>query len=98
MINSQVIDKGFFHGYDIVVWIVIALQSFGGIMIAVVIKYADNILKGFATSCAIVISCIMSIYLFDFKLSLLFTLGTTLVIISVYMYSKYAPVVFLILV
>lgn len=91
--GTQVADKGFFYGYDTVVWIVIFLQSFGGILVAVVVKYADNILKGFATSAAIVVACIASIYLFDFQLTFQFTLGTSLVILAVYMYSKYVPVV-----
>lgn len=91
--GAQVAEKGFFYGYDSVVWTVIFLQSFGGILVAVVVKYADNILKGFATSAAIVVACIASIYLFDFHLTLQFTLGTSLVITAVYMYSKYVPVV-----
>ena len=58
---------------------------------AVVVKYADNILKGFATSAAIIISCIASMYLFDFVLSVEFTFGAALVILATYMYSKYVP-------
>lgn len=85
-------EKGFFFGYDIVVWIVVLLNSLAGLLIAIVIKYADNILKGFATSAAIILSCIASIYLFDFQLSPQFLVGTCFVMTSVYMYSKYVPV------
>lgn len=36
-----------------------------------VVKYADNLLKGFATSISIVFSCIFSIYFFsDFNVSM----------------------------
>lgn len=87
--GTTVTEKGFFVGYDWVVWFVVCLQSFGGLMVAVVVKYADNILKGFATSAAIVVSCIASMYFFDFKLSLQFTAGATLVMLAVYMYSKF---------
>jgi len=89
--GDKVISKGFFFGYDAVVWIVIFLQSFGGIMVAVVVKYADNILKGFATSCAIVLSCILCMYFFEFQLTLMFSVGAFLVMLSVFMYSKYVP-------
>ena len=89
--GAQFHEKGFFHGYDSWVWVVIFLQSFGGLMVAVVVKYADNILKGFATSAAIILSCVASIYLFDFELTLQFTMGATLVILSVYMYSRFIP-------
>jgi len=90
--GAKVSEKGFFFGYDYVVWIVICLQSFGGLVVAVVVKYADNILKGFATSGAIIISCIAAIYFFDFHLSIQFFVGATLVIISVFMYSKFVPI------
>jgi len=60
--------------------------------VAVVVKYADNILKGFATSAAIIISCIVSMYFFDFQLSAQFVIGSTLVIVATYMYSRYVPV------
>lgn len=88
--GAKVHEKGFFFGYDWVVWVVIFIQAFGGLMVAVVVKYADNILKGFATSGAIILSCLASMYFFDFKLSIQFSIGATLVIASVYMYSKFA--------
>lgn len=84
-------EKGFFFAYDYVVWIAIFLQSFGGLLVAVVVKYADNILKGFATSAAIILSCIASMYFFDFKLTIQFTVGALFVMLSVYMYSYFVP-------
>lgn len=89
--GAKVQEKGFFNGYDMVVWFVVGLQSFGGLLVAVVVKYADNILKGFATSAAIVVSCVASMYFFDFQLSLQFTVGAALVMLAVYMYSKFVP-------
>ncbi|KAJ2950682.1 hypothetical protein O0L34_g8941 [Tuta absoluta] len=77
-------------GFDKFVWYLVVLQAAGGLIVAVVVKYADNILKGFATSVAIVISCIVSIYLFDFHLTLQFTIGTFLVIGSIFLYG-YIP-------
>ncbi|CAF0770822.1 unnamed protein product [Rotaria sordida] len=71
-----------------IVWIAITIQSAGGLLVALVIKYADNILKGFATSLAIIISCVISITLFDFQLTFLFSLGTIFVIFSLFIYSK----------
>ncbi|KPP63585.1 UDP-N-acetylglucosamine transporter-like [Scleropages formosus] len=37
------------QGYNVLTWTVVVLQALGGLVIAAVIKYADNILKGFAT-------------------------------------------------
>lgn len=80
-------EKGFLFGYTPMVWGVIFNQAFGGLLVAVVVKYADNILKGFATSFSIIVSTVVSVYLFGFHVDLLFTLGAGLVIGAVYMYS-----------
>ena len=89
--GAQVREKGFFFGYDSWVWFVILLQSCGGLIVAVVVKYADNILKGFATSSAIIISCVGSVFIFQFSISLEFLVGASLVIISTFLYSRFVP-------
>ena len=81
-------DKGFFYGYSLLTWSVIVLQAQGGLLVAVVVKYADNILKGFATSLSIVLSSVASVYLFHFELSLQFAVGAGLVIASIFVYGK----------
>ena len=65
----------------------IACQSAGGLIVAVVVKYADNILKGFATSISIVISAIASVALFGSQIGTIFMFGTVLVLSATYMYS-----------
>ncbi|XP_013885574.1 UDP-galactose translocator [Austrofundulus limnaeus] len=85
--GAAVAERGFLFGYTATVWCVIFNQAFGGLLVAVVVKYADNILKGFATSFSIVVSTVMSVYLFAFHVDLLFTVGAGLVIGAVYMYS-----------
>uniref|UniRef100_A0A8D3AUJ4 Solute carrier family 35 member 2 n=1 Tax=Scophthalmus maximus TaxID=52904 RepID=A0A8D3AUJ4_SCOMX len=85
--GAAVAEHGFLFGYTNMVWCVIFNQAFGGLLVAVVVKYADNILKGFATSFSIIVSTVLSIYLFSFHVDLLFTVGAGLVIGAVYMYS-----------
>ena len=48
----------------------VGINAIGGLLVAVVVKHADNILKNFACSLAIIISSIISIFLFGFQLSL----------------------------
>jgi UDP-sugar transporter A1/2/3 len=48
--------KGFFHGYSAYTWCSIVINSFGGILVAVVVKYADTILKVIATTLSIILS------------------------------------------
>ena len=38
---------GFFHGYSNLTWTVIALQASTGLIVAITIKYTDNIVKAF---------------------------------------------------
>ncbi|XP_059188251.1 UDP-galactose translocator isoform X1 [Centropristis striata] len=85
--GAAIAERGFLFGYTDMVWCVIFNQAFGGLLVAVVVKYADNILKGFATSFSIIVSTVLSIYLFGFHVDLLFTAGAGLVIGAVYMYS-----------
>ena len=88
---ARVRDEGFFTGYNIIVWTVVCLQAFGGLITAVVVKYADNIIKSFATSFAIILSCIIMWLFMDFHPSLKFALGVVLVNIAVYLYGNYGP-------
>jgi UDP-galactose transporter len=59
-------QTGFFAGYNWVVWMAILFQAAGGVIVALVINYADNIAKNFATSVSIVLSCVASAWFFDF--------------------------------
>jgi len=80
-------EKGILHGFDTLAYAVVLNQAFGGLLVAVVIKYADNIIKGFATSIAIVVSTILSTFMFGFIISPQFVLGAVVVIAAVYIYS-----------
>ncbi|KAJ2490480.1 UDP-galactose transporter Gms1 [Coemansia sp. RSA 2050] len=88
--GAGVRSLGFFSGYTIWTIAAISLQALGGLLVAVVVKYADNILKGFATSISIVLSCLVSVLLFDFHITKPFVLGTGLVVYATYMYGKHS--------
>jgi UDP-sugar transporter A1/2/3 len=85
--GAAISEKGFFYGYNWTVWAIIVSNAGGGLLIAIVIKYADNILKGFACAFAIVCSSIISVFLFDLALSLQFAFGASVVAASVYFYT-----------
>ncbi|KAG9188958.1 hypothetical protein G6011_05826 [Alternaria panax] len=87
--DGEIIAKtGFFAGYNWVVWTAIGFQAAGGVIVALVINYADNIAKNFATSISILISCIASVYFFDFNVTRSFFLGTCVVLFATYLYTK----------
>ena len=66
----------------------VLLQAVGGLVVAVVVNYADNILKGFASSFSIITSCILCYFFYDFQPTILFALGAILVNVSMYVYSN----------
>ena len=80
--------SGLFHNFGGWAWSTVFIQVFGGLITAVVIKHADNILKGFATSLSIVISCLASVALFDFPLTFTFALGAGVVLVATWMYNQ----------
>lgn len=81
-------ENGFFHGYNWVVWAIINISALGGILIALVVSYTDNIAKGFATSISIILSSIISARFFGFDITLIFVMGASVVILSVVLYSE----------
>ena len=78
---------GLFAGFGAFAWLSALWQALGGILVAVTIKYSDNILRGFAQALAIIVGAVGSYFLFGFVLTPIFTLGCTLVISAVFMYA-----------
>lgn len=86
--SSTIIKNGVFHNYDFAVWVTIFVSAAGGLITAVVIKYADNIIKGFATSVAILVTAIFAYLFMDFELRWNFAAGCVLVLIAIHLYTK----------
>jgi UDP-sugar transporter A1/2/3 len=86
--HKAVHERGFFGGYTTIVWMVVIVQAAGGLIVAVVVRYADNVLKTFAASFSIVVSCVVSAILFDFRPNTQFVVGTVLVVSATAMYSR----------
>lgn len=60
-------------------------------LVAIVVKYADNVLKGFATSLSILLSSLISLaYFHDVSINSSFVIGAVVVLLSVYYYG-YTP-------
>ncbi|KAK7020544.1 nucleotide-sugar transporter-domain-containing protein [Favolaschia claudopus] len=76
-----------FHNFGGWAWATVLVQVFGGLLTALVIKYSDNILKGFATSLSIVISFMASVALFDFQITLTFVTGSLIVVLATWLYN-----------
>lgn len=67
--GSGIREHGFFEGYNWVVWSAVILQAAGGLIGSVVIRDADNIVKSFATGISIVVSFLISVFVFNFEVT-----------------------------
>ena len=81
----------YLHGFDFWVWVLVALQSGGGLLVAAVIKYADNVLKGLATGVSVVLSSGLSMFIFNTPLGPKFFVGAVLILTSVWFFSNPLP-------
>jgi len=84
-------EKEFMHGFSIWVWILVALQAGGGLIVAAVIKYADNVMKGLATGVSVVVCTVWSVTFFSTPVNLEFANGTVIILLSVYFFSNDIP-------
>ncbi|XP_057849251.1 CMP-sialic acid transporter 1 isoform X1 [Cryptomeria japonica] len=75
-----------FNNYDYVTWLVVLNLGSTGLLVSWLMKYADNIVKVYATSMAMLLTMVLSVYLFDFKPTLQLFLGVLICIMSLQMY------------
>ena len=81
-------DGSMLHGFTGLVWASIITNAAGGMIVAVVMKFAGNILRNFAQACAIIVGGIGSWALFNFQVTTRFVLGVGLVIASIFVYGS----------
>ncbi|XP_057863922.2 CMP-sialic acid transporter 4 isoform X4 [Cryptomeria japonica] len=86
--HDDIMNKGFFHGYSLITACMIINHALSGIAVSMVMKYADNIVKVYSTSVAMLLTAFISMILFRFHLTLPFVLGSMVVSVSVYLHSK----------
>jgi UDP-sugar transporter A1/2/3 len=83
-------SAGLLQGFTPFVWGVVAQVGLGGLLVAAVVKYADNVQKGFATSLSIIVSGVVSYFLipaFAFHPTPPWLAGSALVLLATYLYS-----------
>jgi len=76
------------RGYTPWVWLMAFTVASGGLLVAAVLKYADNILRQFSTAISVILTTALSaLVLQDITLDLTFAAGTVLTIGATFMYS-----------
>ena len=64
------------------------LQVFGGLIVGMVVKYSDNIMKNFANALSVIFTVVGAIPLFGQYPSIWFLAGSLLVSLSLFMYQR----------
>lgn len=82
-----IINNGLFHNFTSSVILTVLMSALGGLTVAAVLKYADSILKGYATALSVILTGILSVYLFGTDLNLIYGMGVINVIIAVLLYN-----------
>jgi len=85
---ARVSTQGLYSGFTPAVWFVVLDISCGGLLVAVVVKYADTIRKGFATTLSLVLSTVVAFTFYNFSPSPLFFVGLVCVVSSSMGYAK----------
>ncbi|XP_064994353.1 CMP-sialic acid transporter 1-like isoform X2 [Musa acuminata AAA Group] len=77
------------NGYTVTTWLVVLNLGSSGLLVSWLMKYADNIVKVYSTSMAMLLTMVVSIFLFSFKPTVQLFLGIIICMISLHMY--FAP-------
>ncbi|KAK9825076.1 hypothetical protein WJX74_006218 [Apatococcus lobatus] len=86
--GHELSSGGIHQGFDWIAWSVVGLQVFGGLIVGMVVKYSDNIMKNFANALSVIFTVVGAIPLFGQYPSLWFLAGSLLVSLSLFMYQR----------
>mmetsp|Transcript_40884 Transcript_40884/g.94944 ORF Transcript_40884/g.94944 Transcript_40884/m.94944 type:complete len:396 (+) Transcript_40884:32-1219(+) len=90
--GDAIINQGFHTGYNIRVLLVIGMNAFGGLLCAVMLKYAGATHGCFSTALSIILTCVMSsILLHDFTPDMLFVIGTGISVGASFLFALGLP-------
>lgn len=85
--GSMVADMTPFQGWSIYTVGIVVLQASGGILVAATLKYADAILKNFATAGSIIMSGILGYIFMEGHIDIFMVLGAFCTILALFNYT-----------
>ena len=86
--RKKILEYGAFNDFKTSLLVAILLQAAGGLLVGAVLKYADNIIKGFVTSVGVIFASLASVYLFNFIITSTFVIGAVIVFASLHVYNS----------
>jgi UDP-sugar transporter A1/2/3 len=85
--HAMIAQHGALVGFTPLAWTVVALKALGGLLVAAVVKHADNVLKTYATAVSIVLTCAVTCISARVLPTASFVQGMTMVLVSVFLYN-----------
>jgi solute carrier family 35 (UDP-sugar transporter), member A1/2/3 len=84
---SQIVEKGLFHNFTFPAFLSVLSSAVGGLIVAAVLKYADSVLKGYATAMSVILTGVLSMVLFGTTLNAIYFMGIVNVVTAVLLYN-----------
>ena len=85
--SANILEHGLWYGFDYKAMISVGNSAMGGLTVAAVLKFADAVLKGYATAISVLLTGVLSMVLFGTELSVEYALGMTNVLAAVFLYN-----------
>jgi len=89
--RAKIQENGLFYGWSFVTVFQCFLMTSGGLLVAVIIKYCDVIIKGMATTIALITISLVGWWFLEDDLDLIFVIGMTCTILAVFNYNEKLP-------
>jgi solute carrier family 35 (UDP-sugar transporter), member A1/2/3 len=78
---------GFLRGWTVLAVVLALLQGAGGLLVAATLKYADAVLKCFATAVSIILTSVIGYFFLDNKIDMFVAIGFVTTVLSIFNYT-----------
>jgi UDP-sugar transporter A1/2/3 len=83
----EIVALGLFHNFSPAAFLSVFNSAIGGLIVAGVLKYADSVLKGYATAISVIFTGLLSMLLFGTQLGIIYFMGIVNVVTAVLLYN-----------
>jgi UDP-sugar transporter A1/2/3 len=83
----KIIENGLFYNFNGGAFLTVFNSAIGGLIVAGVLKYADSVLKGYATAMSVIMTGVLSMFLFGTQLHTVYFMGIINVVVAVLLYN-----------
>lgn len=86
--HEKIMKNGLWHNFNGAACVSVINSALGGLIVAAVLKFADAVLKGYATAISVMLTGVLSMFFFGTILRLEYFLGMINVVCSVVLYNS----------